>query len=195
MRSHLKSTLASIAVLMPVAPLLTQCATHHSCPTVRESHPKDSTIATIDNEAFSALSRMADAIATTGNCRLQVLDNTLPADTSTGSQSHYGTVRQSVRLTPEHRAVLAFILRDTCDITVSDVAIKHPFIPYLDITVGSRKGQSHLLLSPASQQLAIVEADSSYHKLFLSNPKPIFRWCSTVVPNDEYITTLTTIRQ
>lgn len=193
MRSHLKSTLASIAVLISVAPLLTQCATRHSCPTVRESQSQDSTIITIDNEAFTALSRMADAIATTGNCRLHVLDTTLPADTSAASQSDYRTVKQSVRLTPEQRAVLAFILRDTCNITVSNVAIKHPFIPYIDITVGSRKGKSHLLLSPASQQLAIVEADSSYHKLFISNPKPIFRWCKTVVPNDKYITTLTAL--
>lgn len=194
MRSHLKSTLASIAVLISIAPLLTQCATRHSCPTVRESQPKDSTITTIDNEAFTALSRIADAIATTRNCRLHVLDTTLPADTSTTRQSDYGTVRQSIRLTPEQRAVLAFILRDTCDITVSDVVIKHPFIPYIDITVGSWNGKPHLLLSPASQQLAIVEADSSYHKLFLANPKPIFRWCKTVVPNDEYITGLTTIQ-
>lgn len=195
MRSHLKSTLASIAVLISVAPLLTQCATRHSCPTVRESQPKDSTITTIGDEAFTALSRIADDIATTGNCRLQTLDNTIPVDTTATRRSDFGTVKQSVRLTSGQRAILAFILRDTCDITINDIAIKHPFIPYIDITVGSRKGQSHILISPASQQLAVVDTDSSYHHFFLSNPRPIFRWCNTIVPNDEYITTLATIQK
>jgi len=89
-------------------------------------------------------------------------------------------------LSTEEKAVLSFILSDR-DWYIKDYApVRHPFHPNIAFEFSDKDSKAYALVSFASEEIAISDAEGTLRYYQMRDIHPLARWAAMKFPEDEY---------